>query len=273
MFQYIVEWWYVLTIVLVACIAGYIAYYTLEVFSARRYAKAAYDNTVATNEDDDSNEEDMVLMKHIEHTSVTAIEDKDWNDVIIVQQEEIIIPAEEENDWDTQSSEDGENTDTSLEDEVIVAQPSDGTTPAETAPKKHKVKNIAEGMSREDILQDKHEKNLQKVKYEAVLFKQRNDMAGYEKKLIEWLILDPDDIDIYRQLADFYFSEWKYTKALSMFRKILTFDPNDHHALWQIGEIYIEQWQYEDAQVFVEKALALSPDLFFESDLFFVLNG
>lgn len=117
------------------------------------------------------------------------------------------------------------------------------------------MKNIAEGLSREDILQDKHDKNLQKVKYEALLSKQRGDMAGYEKKLIEGLILDPDDIDIFRQLADFYFTDGKYTKALSMFRKILTFDPNDHHALWQMGEIYIEQGQYEDAQVFIEKAL------------------
>ncbi len=32
-------------------------------------------------------------------------------------------------------------------------------------------------------------------------------MAGYEKKLIEGLILDPDDVDIFRQLADFYITE------------------------------------------------------------------
>lgn len=261
MFQYIVEWWYVLTIVLVACIAWYIAYYTLEIFAARRYARATSnkynDHDNENNDDNDTMNTDMKPVEHIEHTTVTTVEDEDGNDVIIIEKEEVTITADEQDESDQEDVTEINSTD----DDVIVAQPSDGTgASTEVAPKKHKVKNIAEGMSREDILQDKHEKNLQKVKYEAVLFKQRNDMAGYEKKLIEGLILDPDDIDIYRQLADFYFSDWKYTKALSMFRKILTFDPNDHHALWQIGEIYIEQWQYEDAQVFVEKALSLSPD-------------
>lgn len=195
-------------------------------------------------------------------------------DILLIEQETVILTSDEstgkvdllveEKNILIETAEDESEEKIWLNDDVIEINPEGEGQEDKDNPgfslKKHKVKNIAEGVSRDDILQDKHEKNLQKVKYEALLCKQRNDLAGYEKKLIEGLILDPDDIDIFRQLADFYFGEGKYTKALSMFRKILTFDPEDHHALWQIGEIYIEQGQYEDAQVFVEKALSLSPD-------------
>lgn len=183
----------------------------------------------------------------IEHTStVSVIETEDGGEIVIVEDEEVRMLDKEElmDDKPIQRDLDDEELQKIAEDDqVLVAQAATPITEEELNPalKKHKVKNIAEGVSRDDILQDKHDKNLQKVKYEALLFKQRNDMAGYEKKLIEGLILDPDDVDIFRQLADFYITEGKYTKALSMFRKILTFDPNDHHALRQIGEIYIEQ--------------------------------
>lgn len=248
MFQTILEGRYILTIVLVACIAGYIVYYLLELFSDQR-EKRKYRKT-----------EEVDL---IEEVTMTILPDDQGNEVVVIEEKEVVIPHidAENNEEDNEEELDAELQQIVANDNVIVAQPEEDKQGEEQAAiRKHKVKNIAEGVSREDILQDKHEKNLQKVKYEALLCKQRNDMAGYEKKLIEGLILDPDDIDIFRQLADFYFSEGKYTKALSMFRKILTFDPNDHHALWQIGEIYIEQGQYEDAQVFIEKALAFSPD-------------
>lgn len=248
MFQYVIVWWYVLTIILIASIVGYIAYYVLQWFSLR---KLKYRSINSSNDADESSQENQLLVgEENEGASlwsdkevVLLLDEKITTEVWSDGQVDVIATLLEEAVefwpwvWDNQEED---------EDSSIV--------------KKHKVKNIAEWVSRDDILQDKHEKNLQKVKYEALLCKQRNDLAWYEKKLIEWLILDPDDIDIYRQLADFYFSEGKYTKALSMFRKILLFDPEDHHALWQIGEIYIEQWQYEDAQVFVEKALSLSPD-------------
>lgn len=189
----------------------------------------------------------------VEHVEITTTVIDKWEEVIVVEKTiDEVLPFAIEG-----------NKDILIDDDIIefwLEMPADSSISEDVSSKKHKVKNIAEWLSRSDILQDKHEKNLQKLKYEAVLCKQRNDLAGYEKKLIEGLILDPTDIDIFRQLADFYFSEWKYTKALSMFRKILVFDPQDHHALWQIGEIYIEQWSYEDAQIFVEKALSLSPD-------------
>ncbi len=253
------KWWYILTAVLVACIVGYIVYYGLEQLSTRRARRAYKLNESEANDSADASQ------WVIEHTStVSIIETKDGGEIVVVEDEEITIITDDQ--WEKSAIErdldDEELKKIANSDEVLVAQAVAPGSEEEENPalRKHRVKNIAEWVSRDDILQDKHEKNLQKVKYEALLFKQRNDMAGYEKKLIEGLILDPDDVDIFRQLADFYITEWKYTKALSMFRKILTFDPNDHHALWQIGEIYIEQWQYEDAQVFVEKALALSPD-------------
>lgn len=264
MFQYILQGRYVLTIVLVASIVWYIVFYVLEWITIKRA-------TMRHQGDNEDLEEDEI----IEIDGVMSIQDEDWNEIMVFEHEDMVLQEdtddsilEDDEDEDEEIifvEEDDMNEDSESVDQLEEAEEiSDSSTEDESdEPKqfrKHKVKNIAEGVSREDILQDKHDKNLKKIKYEALLFKQRNDMAGYEKKLIEWLILDPDDIDIYRQLADFYFSDGKYAKALSMFRKILAFDENDHHALWQIGEIYIEQWQYEDAQVFIEKALSLSPD-------------
>gem|GEM_PF-4525512 len=164
-----------MTIVLVACIAGYIAYYVLELFSSwrmnRKYGYAAAH---------DDNEEERTDTMY--HTTVTTMEDDRGNNVTIVEEETITISTDE----DAEDEEIGaEMNEIILSDEVIVAQPGEEPADEDIVPKKHKVKNIAEGVSREDILQDKHEKNLQKVKYEAVLYKQRNDMAGYEKKLIE----------------------------------------------------------------------------------------
>lgn len=272
MFQYILQWRYVLTIVLVASIVWYIVFYVLEWFALKRVAMRHHEDN------DDWEDADVV-----EIDSVMSIQDEDGNEIMIFEHEDMLLQEDdsddsedddlddedddeiifiEEDEEEQEDSDDDSDDDVNDEEDTDTAS-DDSSTEEKDEPKqfrKHKVKNIAEWVSREDILQDKHEKNLKKIKYEALLFKQRNDMAGYEKKLIEWLILDPDDIDIYRQLADFYFSDGKYTKALSMFRKILAFDENDHHALWQIWEIYIEQWQYEDAQVFIEKALSLSRD-------------
>ena len=45
--------------------------------------------------------------------------------------------------------------------------------------------NIGQGHSRDDIVRDKFEKHVQKIRYDANVLKQRNDVLGYEKKLVE----------------------------------------------------------------------------------------
>lgn len=121
-------------------------------------------------------------------------------------------------------------------------------------------RNIAQWHSRDDIVRDKFEKHIQKIRYEAWILKQRNDMLGYEKKLVEGITLLPNDKDFQKNLADLYFHQGKYKKAQSLLKKILTENPEDHNALWQVGEIATEEWHSEDAYVYFKQAYTLCDD-------------
>ncbi|MCR5412984.1 MAG: tetratricopeptide repeat protein [Patescibacteria group bacterium] len=43
-----------------------------------------------------------------------------------------------------------------------------------------------------------------------------------------------DNLELNRMLADFYFVNGNYKKALSLLKKITERDPEDHKSLWQI---------------------------------------
>lgn len=121
-------------------------------------------------------------------------------------------------------------------------------------------RNIAQWHSRDDIVRDKFEKHIQKIRYESGILKQRNDMLWYEKKLVEGITLLPNDKDFQKQLADLYFHQGKYKKAQSLLKKILTDMPDDHNALWQVGEIALEEWHTDDAYVYFKQAYTLCDD-------------
>jgi tetratricopeptide (TPR) repeat protein len=121
-------------------------------------------------------------------------------------------------------------------------------------------RNIAQWHSRDDIVRDKFDKHLQKIRYEASILQQRNDMLWYEKKLVEWLTLLPNDKEFQKLLADLYFHQWKYKKSLSLLKKILIENPEDHYALWQVGEIALTEWHAEDAFVHFQQAYAYCED-------------
>jgi tetratricopeptide (TPR) repeat protein len=127
-------------------------------------------------------------------------------------------------------------------------------------PKEIDARNIAQWHSRDDIVRDKFEKHIAKIRYDAGILKQKNDMLGYEKKLVEGLTLVPNDKILQRQLADLYFQQGKHKKAHSLLKKILIDSPEDHNALWQLGEITLEEWNKEDAYVYFSKACALCDD-------------
>lgn len=121
-------------------------------------------------------------------------------------------------------------------------------------------RNIAKWHSRDDIVRDKFEKHIQKIRYEIGILKQRNDILGYEKKLVEWITLLPNDIDFQKQLADLYFHQGKYKKAQSLLKKILLDNPSDHYALWQVGEIASVEGNTEDAYLYLQQAYAACDD-------------
>ena len=116
----------------------------------------------------------------------------------------------------------------------------------------------------EDLVLDKesflkNKKLMEKIVYEALVLRKEGKLDDYEKKLIEWLALDPNDKDLNRFLADYYFSLGNHKKSLSLLKKIVELDPKDHKAIWQIGEIYLTSGDFETAELLIEKAITINP--------------
>lgn len=105
----------------------------------------------------------------------------------------------------------------------------------------------------------KNKKLLEKIVYEALVLRKEWRLDDYEKKLIEWLALDPNDKDLNRFLADYYFSLGNHKKSLSLLKKIVELDPKDHKAIRQIGEIYLTSGDFETAELLIEKAITINP--------------
>ncbi len=106
---------------------------------------------------------------------------------------------------------------------------------------------------------DKQRKLLEKLKYEALVAKEKGKLEEYEKKLIEWLAIDENNLDLHKLLADLYFTLGQHKKSLSLLKKIIELDPQDHKAIWQIGELYLSNGEFETAELLVEKAISMKP--------------
>lgn len=104
----------------------------------------------------------------------------------------------------------------------------------------------------------KKKKMIEKIVYEALVFRKEWKLEEYEKKIIEWLAIDPNDRDLNKLLADFYFNLWNYKKALSLLKKIIEIDPQDHKAIWQIGEMYLITGDFETAELLIDKAISIN---------------
>ena len=109
-------------------------------------------------------------------------------------------------------------------------------------------------------IQEKQKKLLDKIMYEANALKKEWKLEDYEKKLIEWLAIEPENLDLNKQLAELYFTIWNHKKALSLLEKIIEKDPEDHNAIWQIWEIYLITWDFETSELLIEKAINLKPN-------------
>lgn len=111
-----------------------------------------------------------------------------------------------------------------------------------------------------NIEHEKHQRLLERIRYEAITHKEKGNVDAYEKKLIEWLALDPWNADFMKLLADLYFTIWNHKKALTLLKKILENNPEDHKAIWQIWEIYLGKNELDTAEILVEKAITLKPN-------------
>jgi len=116
-----------------------------------------------------------------------------------------------------------------------------------------------EDLSQEEKeLQKRKKRDIEKIVYQALVLRKEGKLDDYEKKVIEWLAIDPEDRDLNKLLADFYFNLWNYKKALSLLKKIVEIDPTDHKAIWQIWEMYLISGDFETAELLVDKAISLN---------------
>lgn len=127
----------------------------------------------------------------------------------------------------------------------------------------HWDQNVQQTVSSEE--QREHElkikRMVEKIIMDANYFKSIGNFEEYEKKIIEGLAtVDANNLELNKMLADFYFTNGNYQKALSLLKKITERDPRDHKSIWQIGEIYFINGDNETAELLVEKAINLRPD-------------
>jgi tetratricopeptide (TPR) repeat protein len=120
-------------------------------------------------------------------------------------------------------------------------------------------KNNSNGDLMQRKISPKIQHKLERIKVQALVLKEKGDLEWYEKKLIEWLSYDPENIEFLWMLGDLYFSLWKYNKALPLLKKILEKDINNDKIIWQIGKIYFEKGDLDTAKLLVEKAIRLKP--------------
>lgn len=173
-------------------------------------------------------------------------EDKNTNEEF---QEVIETAIAEKNEWEEQillEQETNKKEDKKTSEDTETISPFDETTTLSTP--------------NEKILDDKEKKLIDRITLDANFLKNEWKYDEYEKKIIEWLAIDPTNLELTKMLADFYFVIWSYKKSLSLLKKIIERDPEDHKSLWQIGEIYFINGDTETAELLIDKAINLKPD-------------
>lgn len=122
--------------------------------------------------------------------------------------------------------------------------------------KKEEVNDSTAKQKDESVLTNR----LERFRLQALALKEKWMLEEYEKKLIEALSLDANNIEFIRMLWDLYFSVGNTKKALPLLKKIIEDYPTDHKTIWQIGQIYIDKNDYHTAKLLVEKAIEYKED-------------
>ncbi len=99
---------------------------------------------------------------------------------------------------------------------------------------------------------------LERIKVQALAAKERWKLDTYEKKLIEGLSIDPENLEFLKMLSTYYFNIWKYKKSLPLLKKILDIKSDEDVSLWQMGKIYLESGDIDTAYYFIQKAIEIN---------------
>lgn len=105
-----------------------------------------------------------------------------------------------------------------------------------------------------------NKKILEQIISKANLYKKKWQLKQYEKKLIEGLAIDPDNIDCNKKLALFYHNTEEDKKAILLLKKVIKINPTDHETFWQLWDIYLVQWEFDIAKKLINEALAMAKD-------------
>lgn len=107
---------------------------------------------------------------------------------------------------------------------------------------------------------EKHLQAIERIKFSALSYKERGKLDKYEKKLIEWLALEPEHDEFLEMLSNHYFQQWSEVKALSLLKRVIAMNPENHKSIWQVAQIYRNQNKDDAARILIEKAIMLKPD-------------
>lgn len=149
--------------------------------------------------------------------------------------------------WDWKVYQDKTNTESLKKD---TALPENNITTNDHTPSPIDIKRAKE----------KEQQKLKDIRTTALTYTERGNMEQYEKKLIEWLALDPENKEFLERLSDYYFEQWQYVKSMSLLKKLVNQSPEDHKAIWQIWQIYAFQEDYDTAKILIEKSISVKSD-------------
>lgn len=95
---------------------------------------------------------------------------------------------------------------------------------------------------------------------EAEAFIKEEKLAEAEKKYIEAVSFDNQNIDVYRGLAQLYIRKKDFQHALETLEFVKQINPNDE-SLWRdMGQLYVELNNYSDAVKCFKRAADISPN-------------
>ena len=103
-------------------------------------------------------------------------------------------------------------------------------------------------------------KEIKEIKLWAISHRERKKRDQYEKKLIEWLAIDPQNQDFLEMLSEYYFDTWSFIKAMTLLKKLVNNHPDNHKAIRQIWQVYIQQKDLDTAKILIEKAITIKDD-------------